>query len=170
MKSIRGFEGLYGITENGKVWSFYTNKFIKHSFLNTGYPMVTLWDGRKSHGRTLHRLVAEAYLPKIEGKPHVNHKDSDRTNPKLDNLEWCNRSENMKHAIAAGRFDGVQLGRKGTGNGNCSISSDTVTEIKEARLGGASLKELSIKYKVSLGYVWKLCAGQFRNDEAKGMR
>jgi len=169
MKAIKGFEGLYGITEDGKVWSFYTHKFIKHSYLNTGYPMVTLWDGKKSHGRTLHRLVAEAYLPKVEGKPHVNHKDSDRTNPKLENLEWCNRSENMKHGIASGNFDG-KLGRKGKQNGNYSISSEVVTAIVKARREGASLKELSIKYKVSLGYVWKLCAGQFRGDEAKGIR
>lgn len=169
MKAIKGFEGLYGITEDGRVWSFYTNKFIKHSYLNTGYPMVTLWDGKKSHGRTLHRLVAEAYLPKVEGKPHVNHKDSDRTNPKLENLEWCTRSENMKHGLASGNFDG-KLGRKGKQNGNYRISSEVVVAIIKARREGVSLKELSIKYKVSLGYVWKLCAGQFRDDEAKGIR
>lgn len=169
MRAIKGFEGLYGVTEDGKVWSFYTNKFIKHSYLNTGYPMVTLWDGKKSHGRTLHRLVAEAYLPNIAGKSHVNHKDSDRTNPRLENLEWCTRSENMKHGLASGNFDG-KLARKGKQNGNYRINSEVVTAIKKARNEGASLKELSIKYKVSLGYVWKLCAGQFRGDEAKGIR
>lgn len=169
MKAIKGFEGLYGITEDGKVWSFYTNKFIKHSMLNTGYPMVTLWDGKKSHGRTLHRLVAEAYLPKIDGKPHVNHKDSDRKNPRLENLEWCTRSENMKHGLASGNFDG-KLGRKGKQNGNYRISSEVVTAIIKARNEGASLKELSSKYNVNLSYIWKLCAGQFRGDEAKGVR
>ena len=169
MKAIKGFEGLYGITEDGKVWSFYTNKFIKSSLLNTGYPMVTLWDGKKSHGRTLHRLVAEAYIPNPDEKPHVNHKDSNRLNPHVDNLEWCTRSENMRHGLASGNFDG-KLGRKGAQNGNCRISSETVTAIVKARERGASLKELSIKYKVSLGYVWKLCAGQFRGDEAKGVR
>lgn len=169
MKAIKGFEGLYGITEDGKVWSFYTNKFIKHSYLNTGYPMVTLWDGKKSHGRTLHRLVAEAYLPKIEGKPHVNHKDSDRTNPHVSNLEWCTRSENMQHGLKSGNFDG-KLGRKGKQNGNCRHSSEVVAAIVKERNEGSSLKELSNKYNVSLGYVWKLCAGQFRGDEAKGVR
>ena len=169
MRAIKGFEGLYGITEDGKVWSFYTNKFIKHSMLNTGYPMVTLWDGKKSHGRTLHRLVATAYLPNPQRKPHVNHKDSDRTNPRLDNLEWCTRSENMKHGIASGNFDG-KLARKGTQNGNSSISSETVTAIVKGRKNGATLKQLSIKHKVSLGYVWKLIAGHYRSDEAKGIR
>lgn len=169
MRAVRGFEGMYGITEDGKVWSFYKNRFRKTVLGNNGYLMVNLWDGEKSHGRLVHRLVAEAFLPNPEAKPHINHKDSDRTNPRLENLEWCTRSENMRHGIASGNFEG-KLSRKGEQNGNCRIKPETVTAIVEERERGASLKELSIKYKVSLGYVWKLCAGQFRGDEAKGMR
>lgn len=64
----------------------------------------------------------------------------------------------------------AECGRKGEQNGNCRIKQETVAAIVDERERGASLKELSIKYKVSLGYVLKLCAGQFRGDEAKGIR
>lgn len=168
MRAIKGFEGLYGITEDGRVWSFYRNRFRKNVIGNNGYLMINLWDGRKCHGRLVHRLVAEAYLPNPEDKPHINHKDSDRTNPHVDNLEWCTRSKNMQHGLKSGNFDG-KLGRKGKQNGNYRHSSEVVEAIREARNKGATLKELSSKYNVSLGYVWKLCAGQFRADEAKGI-
>lgn len=167
MKAVKGFEGLYGITEEGKVWSFYTNKFIKHSILNTGYPMVTLWDGKKSYGRTLHRLVAEAYLPEIEGKPHVNHKDSDRMNPHLDNLEWCNRSENMKHGLKSGNFDG-KLSRNGTQNGNAKLNPSIVKAIR--REVGLTYKEIATKYNISISTSWRVTTGISWGDEAKGIR
>lgn len=167
MKAIKGFEGLYGITEDGKVWSFYTNKFIKSSLLNTGYPMVTLWDGKKSHGRTLHRLVAEAYIPNPDEKPHVNHKDSNRLNPHVDNLEWCTRSENMRHGLASGNFDG-KLARNGAQNGNAKLNARTVKAIRSEV--GLTYKQIAAKYNISLSTSWRVVTGISWADEAKGIR
>ena len=50
----------------------------------------------------MHSLVARAFLPNWENKPHVNHKDGNRSNNRLYNLEWCTRSENMQHAYDTG--------------------------------------------------------------------
>ena len=63
----------------------------------TGYIRVNLYNKGKKKRYFIHRLVAEAFLPKIQGKDFVNHKDGNKQNNELGNLEWCNRSENMKH-------------------------------------------------------------------------
>lgn len=63
----------------------------------TGYLRVYLFKDHKKKRYFIHRLVAEAFLPKKQGKDFVNHKDGNKQNNELGNLEWCNRSENMKH-------------------------------------------------------------------------
>jgi len=68
-----------------------------------GYPKVTI--GGKAV--FVHRVVAQAFLPNLEGKPEVNHIDGDKKNNAANNLEWCTRSENMKHAYATGLHPGV---------------------------------------------------------------
>ena len=65
----------------------------------TGYVRAILFNGNGKIKRYfVHRLVAEAFIPNPENKPHVNHIDGDKTNNCVDNLEWVTRSENMQHA------------------------------------------------------------------------
>lgn len=67
-----------------------------------GYLEVHLYrDGIRSHKR-VHRLVAEAFIPNPDNKPEVNHKDGNKCNNSVDNLEWVNKSENMTHAYQTG--------------------------------------------------------------------
>lgn len=65
----------------------------------------------KRRDRYIHRLVAEHFIPKQEGKPHVNHIDCNRTNNHVDNLEWCNHKENNAHAMTHGYMTRDELGR-----------------------------------------------------------
>lgn len=57
------------------------------------------------YSRSVHRIVAEAFLPNPDNKPEVNHKDGSRLNNNLDNLEWNTKEENMKHAVETGLID-----------------------------------------------------------------
>lgn len=97
MKDIKGYEGLYAITSCGKVWSYRSKKFLKSCKQSTEYLAVTLCkDGtRKSY--TIHRLVAEAYLPNPNNLPQVNHKDENKTHNYINNLEWCDNTYNVNY-------------------------------------------------------------------------
>jgi hypothetical protein len=111
VKEIPNYEGYY-ITKNGEVfsnrgrWGTEEPKKLKATLQN-GYPSVTLYKtGNKGsgHGDTLylHRLLADAFIDKIEGKTFVNHKDGNKENNALDNLEWVTQQENNLHAFQTG--------------------------------------------------------------------
>ena len=77
-------------------------KILKPSMNTTGYCKVKLVkDGTRKDYR-IHRLVADAFLEREEGREFVNHKDGDKLNNNVQNLEWCTHKENMNHAIETG--------------------------------------------------------------------
>lgn len=90
--------GIYSIHSEGKVWSNKNNKFLKPALDKRGYYRVGLFFNGKSKTYKLHRLIAEMFIPKIEGKNQVNHINGIKTDNRIENLEWCNNSENQKHA------------------------------------------------------------------------
>ena len=97
MKDVVGYEGLYAVTSCGKVWSYRNECFLKPKYTRNGYLIVALCkDGQKKWYR-IHRLVAEAYLPNPENLPQVNHKDENKTNNCLQNLEWCDAKYNNNY-------------------------------------------------------------------------
>ena len=97
MKDIQNYEGLYAVTSCGKVYSYKSKKFLKPRKCGAGYLQVTLYKdgGRKFY--YIHRLVAEAYLPNPDSLPCVNHKDEDKENNALPNLEWCTYEYNNNY-------------------------------------------------------------------------
>ncbi|WP_281665821.1 HNH endonuclease signature motif containing protein [Gemella morbillorum] len=98
---IKGYEGYYKIDSKGNVWSYHCGKAKKiKTFLGgsgTMYKRVELCVKGKSKKFYLHRLLAEAFIPKIEGKNFINHIDGNRLNNDLSNLEWCTLKENAQH-------------------------------------------------------------------------
>lgn len=94
MKDIRNYENMYAVTEDGRVWSYKSNKFLKQTLLNRGYLQVELYNNGVGKKFLIHRLVAEAYLPNPDNLPQVNHKDENRQNNSVENLEWCTEKEN----------------------------------------------------------------------------
>lgn len=84
-KDIEGFEGLYRISNTGKVYSVRRDILLKFKTDKYGYFVAGLWDGIKQHHKTVHRLVSNAFLEPVEGKTVVNHKDTDKKNNHVSN-------------------------------------------------------------------------------------
>ena len=104
MKDIPNYEGLYAITEDGNVWSYRNNRFIKSFLRKNGYMQVLLVkDGIKKSWK-VHRLVALTYLPNPNNYPEVNHKDENRINNCVDNLEWCPHDYNCNYGERLNRI------------------------------------------------------------------
>ena len=113
-KDIKGFEGLYQISNYGRVYSTKREKPRIIKGMNChNYNRVRLRDKNGvDHNILTHRLVAMHFLPIIAGKNTVNHKDFNRSNNHVDNLEWCTQKENMQHAHQNGRIKITQEFRK----------------------------------------------------------
>lgn len=103
MKDIKGYEGLYAITEDGNVWSYRRNKFLKHTLNNSGYYMIDLYKDKKRKKYLIHRLVCETYIPNPDNLPQVNHKDENKQNNCVSNLEWMSRIDNMNYGTGIER-------------------------------------------------------------------
>lgn len=103
-KEIKGHNN-YQISNLGRIKSLnykrsQKERILKPSIFNNGYYMITL-NGKK---KLIHRLVAETFIPNPENKPVVNHKDNNKLNNNVENLEWCSHKENTIHAVKIGVY------------------------------------------------------------------
>ena len=96
---IDKIETNYEIDSNGKIYNLNTQKELFGSIYNTGYKMVKLTINGKNKGYAVHRLVAQTFLENPKKLPIVNHKDGNKTNNNIENLEWVTQSQNRNHAI-----------------------------------------------------------------------
>lgn len=96
-RNVVGFEGLYEVSNFGRV-RHKNGQEIGGSLNSYGYRAYSLFKDGKRYTCKGHRLVAEAFIPNPEGKRNVNHKDGDRDNNFVDNLEWVTHGENERHA------------------------------------------------------------------------
>ena len=103
MKDIKNYEGLYAITSCGKVWSYRNECFLKPYLNKKGYMRVCLRKDGEKKMYSLHRLVAEAYIPNPDNLPQVNHKDENKANNCLQNLEWCDCKYNNNYGTCIER-------------------------------------------------------------------
>lgn len=99
-KDIKAYEGLYQVSNLGRVRCLKgkSERILKQRKDRNGYIKIHLSKHGKRKYTTLHRLIAQAFIPNPENKPQVNHIDGTKHNNCLDNLEWVTQKENMQHA------------------------------------------------------------------------
>jgi hypothetical protein len=144
-KPVVGFEGLYEVSNLGNVRSLdsirnrggtkckYKGKVLKQHIKNIGYKSLTISANGIYKKPLVHRLVAEAFIPNHENKPHVNHIDGDKTNNSVENLEWCSQLENNEHALKNGlKRVPLRIHKK---------------QMIKDYIEGMSIKEISMKYR-----------------------
>jgi len=108
-KAIEGFEN-YAVSNDGRVRRIVGRQVTLKGSLVRGYRRVNLCLNGKAYSRKVARLVAEAFIPNPLGLPEVNHKKNPKTNDHVSNLEWANRSQQIKHALENGLYHrGSQL-------------------------------------------------------------
>jgi hypothetical protein len=101
--SVECLDNLYEVTKCGMVFSRVKNKIIKGVIDPDGYRIVSILEKGKMVKRRVHRLVAVTFIPNPYNKPQVNHKDFNRLNNHVDNLEWATSKEDAEHKVAANR-------------------------------------------------------------------
>ena len=154
MIDIAGYEGLYAINNDGKVWSYRKNMFLK-SYLARGYFKVCLCKDKIRRQVLIHRLVAEAFIPNPTNLPQINHIDENKKNNCVENLEWCD----AKHNINYGGHN-EKVARKHCKKVYC-VELDKVFESAKSAaiqlgLSGSNIaKCCKGKYKTTGGYHWK---------------
>lgn len=166
---VPGWEGFYEISKCGKVRSvgriiptkhgqrYLAPKILSVYVNGTGYPSVFFGKPGKTCNRTIHRLLAETFIPNPDDKPFINHKDSDRKNFSLDNLEWVTHKENILHAVKAGR---IRIPTTGVGITQYSLSGEKIRDyvsISNAATITGIKKLVSYKFKTPvklMGSLW----------------
>ncbi len=127
--AVSGYEGRYAVSDQGNVMSMNFAKsglpgLLKFN-INRGYRTVELQTGSVKKRFTVHRLVAAAFIgPRPEGQ-HINHKDGNKANNALSNLEYCTPSENQKHSFRLGLQS-----LKGEKHTRAELTDDKIREIK----------------------------------------
>lgn len=140
---IKGYEGLYEVSNLGKVKSLVKPgapierilKYWMSGRKGRRYPYVSLTKGNKKKGFLIHRLVAVAFIPNPLNKPFVNHIDGNKLNNRHSNLEWCTTSENQKHAYRTGLMNNAG-DRNGNWKGGISKRWKDKTKPKPVPLAG----------------------------------
>ena len=153
---IKRWGGRYEVSADGKVRQ--SNGCVLKQWINThGYMLVRLSQPRTVE--RVHRLVAESFITNAEGKPYVNHINNNRSDNRVENLEWCTQRENLEHAEKQGRMQrNFWVGKRSP---NAVFSDDVVRAIRrQYSAGGISLERLGSKYGVSKRCIGRIVKGE----------
>lgn len=141
----------YMVSDYGEVINTNTMRILRKDN-RKGYFSVRLSKDNESKAFSVHRLVATAFLGNPYKLPQVNHKDGDRENNYVGNLEWCTQEFNLRHQQENG------LCPKGQANGNSKLTESEVISIIKLNNGKLTRKEVAKKFNCSadnIGQIWK---------------
>lgn len=164
-KDIEGYEGLYQVSNTGLVKNKKREKVLALEPSNCIYLRVHLWKNGVGKHYLVHRLVAEAFIDNPNNLPQVNHKDEDKTNNNVDNLEWCTVEYNHNYGTVIERIKTTQQNDKNKSKVilQYTLDGQFVAEypsIKEASrqtgLDDGNISHCCRRKKKTLGgYIWR---------------
>lgn len=146
----------YIVSNNGKVVSLKRKKqvLMKQCVNHKGYYFLSLYINNKKIHFFVHRLVAIVFIPNLENKKQINHKNGNKKDNRVENLEWSTGQENMQHAFK----NGLIKGNKGEKNGRSKIKEKTALKIKKM-LETKSNTEIKKELGVSIGTIIGIKSG-----------
>lgn len=148
-RDVPGYEGLYKISNCGDVFSLIKNKILQPAKHKKGYDLIVLTKDKKHKTHYIHRLVAKAFIPNPKNKIEVNHKDGNKNNNNVLNLEWCTREENTRHAF----LNGLRPMK-------CQIETEAIRLYDNYSFIYPSISEASRSTGVNQGNISRCCNGK----------
>jgi hypothetical protein len=162
-KDIEGYEGLYQVSNLGRVKSLQSRwerreKVLRINNLEKKYIQLSLHKLGNKKNMYVHRLVAKAFIPNELNALEVNHKDGNKSNNNVNNLEWCTHLENMRHCFDNNLRPSSDFQKQKMSEIKSRAVIDSVTGIIYK-----SLTEASIIYSISQPYLSQMLSGIYPN-------
>ena len=159
-RDVKVYEGLYQVSNTGKVKSLNYRRTGKEKILEGvdngyGYLRVELCKEGNREQPLVHVLVATAFLPNPDNLPEVNHKDEDKTNNCVENLEWCSKSYNINYGTG-----NKKRAEKMTNNPKLSKSILGINKISGLIVDFPSIMEASRQTGINKGHICECCNGK----------
>lgn len=176
-KDIKGYEGCYKISNTGKVLSIArttvtafhnrkhvtNNRLLKSYTTKCGYSVVALSKGNQKIRYSVHRLVAEAFIPNPKNLPQVNHKDECKSNNCVENLEWCTAKYNGEYSNTLLRARASRQRKVAQFTKNNELIQIFSSSAQANKITGIYQSSITLacqgKYKTAGGYIWKYYEG-----------
>lgn len=156
-KPVKNYEGLYEISNYGRIKRLaytreiqkqtmtFKDKMLKPIIHQNGYLVVSLSKNNKQKIYSIHRLVAQTFISNPNNYKYINHKDEDKTNNQVDNLEWCDNKYNLNY---------------GTRNERASKSLGKKIKCVETGIIYNSMTDVERKLKIAHNTISKVCQGK----------
>jgi hypothetical protein len=170
---IKGYSN-YWVTDDGRVYvrsakTGYRIKQMAYHYVTGGYRMVHLRKNGKQISSTVHRLVAETFIPNLDNKPQVNHKNGIRTDNRVENLEWVTAQENILHSLRTLRKKGPYVPPKYIKQGQINhivylIKNNNIEEIY------FGMDEAAKSLGVSVSTISRRCSGYHKKNKGWVLR
>ena len=165
-KDVVGYEGYYLVSNIGNVKSLNRNKLLSPC-CDRGYKKVVLYKNSIKQKTGVHRLVAKAFIDNKNNYLEVNHIDENKSNNTVENLEWCNRKQNLQHSIDSGklkvtRVKQYDLSGRFIKEYNSATQAERETNIPRTHICKCCLGRHG--HKTAGGYIWKSKNNEDKNE------
>lgn len=176
-KPVPGFEKLYLVSNTGRIkanakavstsrnGTIYVaqrkERELSFTIDRYGYYKVVLQENKRKKFTTVHRVVGAAFISNPQNLPQINHKDGNKLNNNVDNLEWCTSQQNVVHAYKTGLSKNVQ---KGENHHLTNLTNDLVIKIRQEMKEGKRNKDIEKEYNLSRSAVSRIRNNQSFKD------